>query len=176
VDDIVSPQIPDPVTQPLLYETVTKNMVHGPCGPGKPSTRSMVNNVCSKHYPKTFREETLYGDDGYSEYARPDNGLVFTDRSDNVHDNRDIVPHNPYLCAKYGVFASFFLCILHLNAHICVDCHINVEICASVKAIKYIHKYIYIKAMTTQLLKSQGRVLRPLMRSKTMWMLAIFLP
>ena len=28
-------------------------------------------------------------------------------------------------------------------AHICVDCHINVEICASVKAIKYIHKYIY---------------------------------
>jgi hypothetical protein len=23
------------------------------------------------------------------------------------------------------------------------DCHINVEICASVKAIKYIHKYIY---------------------------------
>jgi len=73
VDDIVSAQIPDPVTQPLLYETVTKNMVHGPCGPGKPSARCMVNNVCSKHYPKTFREETLYGDDGYPEYARPDN-------------------------------------------------------------------------------------------------------
>jgi hypothetical protein len=112
VDDIVSAQIPDPVTQPLLYETVTKNMVHGPCGPGKPSARCMVNNVCSKHYPKTFREETLYGDDGYPEYARPDNGRVFTDRSGNVHDNKDIVPHNPYLCAKYGVFALFFLCLL----------------------------------------------------------------
>jgi len=28
VDDIVSAQIPDPVDHPLLYETVTKHMVH----------------------------------------------------------------------------------------------------------------------------------------------------
>jgi hypothetical protein len=35
-----------------------------------------------------------------------------------------VVPHSPYLLAKY-------------------NCHINVEVCASVKAIKYIHKYIY---------------------------------
>lgn len=34
------------------------------------------------------------------------------------------MPYNPYLSAKY-------------------DCHINVEICATIDAIKYIHKYIY---------------------------------
>ena len=35
-----------------------------------------------------------------------------------------MVLYNPYLCAKY-------------------QCHINVEICASIEAVKYIHKYIY---------------------------------
>jgi hypothetical protein len=35
-----------------------------------------------------------------------------------------LVPYCPYLSTKY-------------------NCHINVEVCASVKAVKYIHKYIY---------------------------------
>ena len=107
VDDIVSAQIPDPVAHPLLYETVTKHIVHGPCGPGHPSSVCMVNGVCSKHYPKQFQPNTLYGDDGYPEYARPDNGRTFTDRRNNPHDNRDIVPHNPYLSAKYGRLSSW---------------------------------------------------------------------
>ncbi|CAJ0905279.1 11459_t:CDS:1 [Entrophospora sp. SA101] len=39
-------------------------------------------------------------------------------------DNQWIVPYNKFLCAKY-------------------NCHINVEICASIKAIKYLFKYVY---------------------------------
>ncbi|XP_071924924.1 uncharacterized protein [Coffea arabica] len=39
-------------------------------------------------------------------------------------DNRWVVPYNPYLLAKF-------------------NCHINVEICSTVKAVKYIYKYIY---------------------------------
>ena len=35
-----------------------------------------------------------------------------------------MVPYNPYLCQKYNA-------------------HINVEICATVKSIKYIYKYVY---------------------------------
>jgi hypothetical protein len=76
-DDIVSAQIPDPVTQPLLYETVTKSMVHGPCGPGHLKASCMVNGACSKHYPKEFQEETLFADNSYPVYARPDNGRTF---------------------------------------------------------------------------------------------------
>jgi hypothetical protein len=41
-----------------------------------------------------------------------------------VFDNRWIVPHNPLLIVEY-------------------DCHINVEICITVKSVGYIHKYIY---------------------------------
>src|SRR6202167_3833817 len=142
VDDIVSAQIPDPVAHPLLYETVTKHMVHGPCGPGHESAVCMVDHVCSKRYPKQLQPDTLFGHSGYPEYARPDNGRTFTDRRGHLHDNKDIVPHNPYLSAKYGGFFVHFSIPIHETDQ-CLDCHINVEICASVKAIKYIHKYIY---------------------------------
>jgi hypothetical protein len=39
-------------------------------------------------------------------------------------DNRWVVPYNPYLTTKY-------------------NCHINVEICSSITAIKYLFKYVY---------------------------------
>ncbi|KAL5565200.1 hypothetical protein UlMin_028364 [Ulmus minor] len=39
-------------------------------------------------------------------------------------DNQWVVPYNPYLLAKF-------------------NCHINVEICSTVKAVKYLYKYIY---------------------------------
>src|SRR5882762_160621 len=84
----------------------------------------MVNGACSKRYPKEFLENTIFGEDGYPQYARPNNGRVFVNRAGYTYTNRDVVPYNPYLSAKY-------------------DCHINVEVCASIKAVKYIHKYIY---------------------------------
>ncbi|GBM09784.1 hypothetical protein AVEN_101822-1 [Araneus ventricosus] len=39
-------------------------------------------------------------------------------------DNRFVVPYNPYLLLKYNA-------------------HINVEVCTSLRAVKYIYKYIY---------------------------------
>ena len=123
VDTVVSAQIPDPDTEPILYDITTRNMVHGPCGVNKPNAKCMVNGRCSKRYPKEFCETTMFGDDGYPQYARPNNGCYF-EKNGHRYDNRDVVPYNPYLSAKY-------------------NCHINVEICTSVQAIKYIHKYIY---------------------------------
>ena len=49
--------------------------------------------------------------------------MVF-EKNGFTYDNWDVVPYNAYLSAKY-------------------NCHINVEICAAVEAVKYIHKYIY---------------------------------
>ena len=123
VDHVSCAQIPDPITQPLLYETVTKSMLHGPCNEKCQDDQGR----CSKRYPKAFSEQTLFSDNGYPELARPNNGRTVTKRirgQDVTFTNRDVVPYNPYLTAKY-------------------DCHINVEICNSVQAIKYIHKYIY---------------------------------
>ena len=124
VNLIVSAQIPDSVTHPFLYSTVTKCMMHGPCGPEFPNAPCMVNGKCSKHYPKDFCAKTHLGEDGYPEYARPDNGKTYTNPRGKIFDNCNVVPYDPYLSAKY-------------------DYHINIEVCASVKAIKYIQKYIY---------------------------------
>ncbi|KAI5421655.1 hypothetical protein KIW84_045183 [Lathyrus oleraceus] len=43
---------------------------------------------------------------------------------DRSVDNIWVVPYNPWLLLKY-------------------DCHINVEICSSIKSIKYLYKYVY---------------------------------
>ncbi|POM79144.1 Helitron helicase-like protein [Phytophthora palmivora] len=43
---------------------------------------------------------------------------------DNAKINQWVVPYNPFLSQKY-------------------DCHINVEVCATNKAVKYIYKYVY---------------------------------
>ncbi|KNZ72522.1 hypothetical protein J132_02949, partial [Termitomyces sp. J132] len=122
VNSIVSAQIPDPVTQPQLYQVVTANMVHGLCGAAKPNAKCMVDGKCSKKYPKEFQEATQYGDNSYHQYARPDNGCFF-EKNGHCYDNCDVFPYNSYLSAKY-------------------KCHINVDVCTLVEAIKYIHKYI----------------------------------
>lgn len=123
VDRLVCAEFPDQQTDPALFETVFKCMVHGPCGFRNPQAPCMVNGKCEKSYPKTFRDVTSMDTDGYPLYARKDDGRTFNIRGKTV-DNRDVVPYNPNLSRKY-------------------DCHINIEVCASVRAVKYIHKYIY---------------------------------
>jgi hypothetical protein len=58
VDKIVSAQIPDPLLHPLAYETVTKCLMHGPCGPAFPGSPCMVDGKCSKKFPKDLCEDT----------------------------------------------------------------------------------------------------------------------
>ena len=97
---------------------------------------------CTKGYPKPFRMETSEGDDTYTEYRRrppvdddtPDKRWkggqknTFTKKTgrnkEEVLDNSRLVPHNIYLLMKYR-------------------CHLNVEICNSINAVKYLYKYVY---------------------------------
>ena len=120
VNSIVSAQIPDPVAYPLLYATVTKCMIHGPCGPEFPNAPCMVNRNCSKHYPKDFCAKTHLGEDGYPNM--PDQTMV-----------------GPILTLAVRLLTTAML--FHISTK--YDCHINVEVCTSLKAIKYIYKYIY---------------------------------
>jgi hypothetical protein len=124
VDSIISAKLPDANAHPILWDAVTRFMIHGSCGPTNPRAPCMQDGKCSKCFPKPFNSDTRLGEDGYPKYARPNDGRTFSDSNGHIYDNTSVVLHNPYLLAKY-------------------NCHINVEVCASVKAIKYIHKYIY---------------------------------
>lgn len=123
IDKIVHAYIPDMEIFPLLFEKVKRHMIHGPCGILNPQAQCMRDGKCTKSFPKEFNERTRDNVNGYALYKRPDNGISVNVRGKSV-DNRFVVPYNPYLLAKF-------------------DCHINVEVCSSVKSIKYIYKYIY---------------------------------
>lgn len=124
-DYIVSAEIPDPHLHPAAYDTVTRMMMHGPCGELFPQAPCMVNGRCSKRYPKEFVEETTTGPSGkYPIYKRPNNGRTYRVSNLVSLDNRWVVPHNVPLCTKYNA-------------------HINVEICTGVQAVKYLYKYVF---------------------------------
>ncbi|KAK4521041.1 Isochorismatase domain-containing protein [Mucor velutinosus] len=137
IDQIISTEIPDVHQDPELHAIVTRNMMHGPCGGYNKKSPCMVkdafgNDVCSKKFPKPYQPATIVPDDGYPLYRRRMDGrshvIRIKDDQNVYHDfhmtNEWVVAYNPFLSKRYNA-------------------HINVEVCASVQAIKYINKYIY---------------------------------
>ncbi|KAG5550493.1 hypothetical protein RHGRI_015459 [Rhododendron griersonianum] len=123
VDKLVCAEFPNPEDDPELFETVKSCMVHGPCGVRNPHATCMENGKCTKRYPRAFSETTTMDENGYPIYRRRNDGKVYIVRGQEV-DNRDVVPYNPHLSKMF-------------------NCHINVEVCAGMRCVKYIHKYIY---------------------------------
>jgi len=87
----------------------------------------MIDRLCNKYFPKEYCVETTALEDGYPVYRRrslSQGGRVFMKDNGDIIDNSWVVPYNPFLTTKY-------------------DAHINVEICNTVQAIKYLFKYVY---------------------------------
>jgi hypothetical protein len=61
-------------------------------------------------------------EDSFPSYKRPDNGR-YCIKKNVKYENGSVVPYNRFLLLKY-------------------QCHINVEVAASIRAIKYLFKYI----------------------------------
>nr|XP_047142420.1 uncharacterized protein LOC100202479 [Hydra vulgaris] len=123
IDNLICSEIPDPIVNCELYDIIKTCMIHGLCGILNPNSPCMKDGVCSKKYPKDFNANTVAVHNGNPRYRRRDNGLVINIKGNNV-DNRWVVPYNPWLSKKY-------------------QAHIDVEACMSVKAVKYLYKYIY---------------------------------
>lgn len=129
IDSIISAEIPDLTVDPILFEVVKSNMIHGPCGALNMNSPCMIDGKCSKQYPRPLISDTIHGNDGYPLYRRRptnDNGrsIKLTHQNQEVEiDNRWIVPYSPLLSKTFKA-------------------HINVEICNSVKSIKYVCKYL----------------------------------
>ena len=122
IDSCIWARWPDPETQPLLFETVKRCMVHGPCGATNPNSPCMENGKCTKGYPKPFAEFTTMDEHGFPIYLRPNDGCSYSIGGIYVN-NQWIVPFCPFLSAAF-------------------DCHINVKCAASLGSFKYLFKYI----------------------------------
>ncbi len=124
IDRLVLVELPHPKNA-LLFQTITKCLLHGPCGQEYPNAPCMVNNVCKKRYPQTFSEETTQGEDGYPIYRWRNDGQTFQKTQDGfAYNNQWVVPHNPYLTKMFNA-------------------HINVEVFANIRSVKYLFKYVY---------------------------------
>ena len=71
LDNIICAEIPDRNVDPDLYNVVTTNMMHGPCGVTHPNSPCMKGGPkCTKKFPKNFCNETMAHEDGYPIYRR----------------------------------------------------------------------------------------------------------
>ncbi|GBO04485.1 hypothetical protein AVEN_45612-1 [Araneus ventricosus] len=122
IDKFVSAELPDPCTDLRLFQIVTKCMVHGPCGTININSPCMRDGQCCKSFPKQFKDDTEENVNGYPIYRRRATEPVQVGKYSI--DNRWVVPYNPWLLKKFNA-------------------HINVEVCASVKSVKYLYKYAY---------------------------------
>jgi len=119
VDKYISAEIPDPSENRILHDIVMRHMIHGPCGDW-----CLVDGQCSKHYPKSYLEDTRMNEDAYPYYRRRNNAKNFERPSGYIVDNRYVVPY----CSTLSII---------------FNCHINVEVVSSIKSVKYLYKYIY---------------------------------
>ncbi|XP_020108369.1 uncharacterized protein LOC109724099 isoform X2 [Ananas comosus] len=122
IDSIISAEIPDKNIDPIGYATVTKFMIHGPCGQANSKAPCMKKGQCSKHFPKEFRVETSFDENGFAIYRRRNDERYATKNGIDL-DNRYVVPHHLQLIVRY-------------------QAHINVEWCNKSMLIKYLFKYI----------------------------------
>lgn len=129
IDKAVSAEIPDKAKNPRLFDIVSSNMIHGPCGNMNMNCPCMkgegLERKCGKDFPMLESVNTFIPQDSFTKYRRrlPANGGESFSRNGFQVNNSWVVPYNPFLLLKY-------------------DAHINVEVVHSVQAVKYLYKYI----------------------------------
>ena len=80
IDTMVSAELPDPATNPKLFEFVKSHMIHGPCGKVNEKcpcmAREGIDKKCTKDFPKAESVRTHIPQDSFPNYRRrsPDSG------------------------------------------------------------------------------------------------------
>ena len=134
VDSLISAEIPDENEYPELRKIVLEKYVHGPCGQFNPKSACMRkdkkgNLICSKGYPKPFKNRTTFTKKCYPEYRRrtPERGggsaTIKVAGKPFTLDSQWIVPYNKFTAWKYNA-------------------HLNLEAVENVSALKYLFKYV----------------------------------
>jgi len=102
-------------------------MMHGQCGLNNVNCPCMEDGKYFKHYSMRTRDTTSLDGNGHVLYhCRNYSWYVKKCTRDQIFSLYTwwIVPYNPYLVRNF-------------------NCHINMEVCSSVKTIKYLKLYIF---------------------------------
>ena len=155
INRYISTELPQPWDNPTrqLIEVIRTIIVYGPYGANNLNAPYIVTGTLGrpltylKRFLKPFYPVTVVYKNRYPQYRRRNNLQSWPVRIPGGNgttinlNNRYIVPYNLYLSIKYRA-------------------HINIEVCASVQAIKYINKYIYKgdDYITVQLLDDNNKI------------------
>ncbi|KAH9703708.1 helitron like n domain-containing protein [Citrus sinensis] len=123
IDKIISAKIPDLNVDSDGYNAVNKFMIHGPCGKHNSHSPCMMQDKCTKHFPKKFNDQTTVDTNGFIVYKRRNTG-IHVEKKGVFLDNRYVVPYHRNLIVKF-------------------DAHINIEICNYSRSVKYLFKYVH---------------------------------
>ena len=130
IDACISAEFPNPDEDPQLYNTIHKQMVHGPCGALNRNSPCMKDGRCTKDFPERLIRKTQSGEDGYPKYRiRVSDGGGFSaiiqrgNQGEITVYNKWVVSYSPLLCKIFNA-------------------HINVGYCNFIKSIKYVCIYI----------------------------------
>ena len=77
--------------------------------------KGVLRTISAKVLSQVLPPHTIIKENGYFDYACPDNGRTIQKRV-NIFDNSHVVPYPRELVVKF-------------------DCHINLEVCCSIKAV-----------------------------------------
>ncbi|GJV82639.1 uncharacterized protein Tco_1522537, partial [Tanacetum coccineum] len=102
IDRCISAEIPNKEVDPELHQLEKEFMMHGPYGPEHRSCPCMVENKCSKSFPKKFNEATFIDESGYAIYKRSDNGRTVMKQGAEF-DGGYVVPYNPTLLKRVHI-------------------------------------------------------------------------
>ena len=83
VDQAVYAEFPDLEDIDVLFQTIKRYILHGPCDPRNPGAPCMENGRCTKRYPRVFSEVTTIDQDGYPIYRYRNDGQTY---NVNGHD------------------------------------------------------------------------------------------
>lgn len=126
IDQVVCAQLPSRAS-PDLRAKVLQHMIHNDCQ-SRPSDCMCCQRTgrCRWNFPHPFAESTTWTDaELYPHYARPRAASEWETMADGrVVTNEWVASYNALLLGRY-------------------DCHLNVEVCASLEAVRYLYKYIY---------------------------------
>ena len=127
VDDICVGELPPRSAtsrrQQELRRMVLQHMVHNDCANNPTCECRRRTGSCRWRFPKAYQNHTVWSDEQLYPSVRRRAGYEYEGRTANgrLVDSRWIATYNPALLLKY-------------------DCHLNIEVCASVEAVKYIYK------------------------------------
>ncbi|CAI6348285.1 unnamed protein product [Macrosiphum euphorbiae] len=109
-------------------------MIHGPCGNLNPKCPCMKDGKCKYKYPRPLLNETRTNTNGYPLYRRRSttNGGFTTKINMKIYNKYEsIVVNNTWVVPYCPILSKI------------MKAHLNVELCSSVSAVKYILKYIH---------------------------------